>query len=352
MARADIYGGETKKEGKLKRFYRWICIPFRRRSNSYIEPSPSVSVDVGEDLPQPHFTNITGPYETACKNKPIVHHYEEPEDARYTRGRYRYTRPLHPASHPPSQRPSTHENHVTFVAAQNYGFLSRDETQSPVYDAPHPNSGKRSRSRTEKNGDLPSSLRVQPPPLTKASLEMNERRNSASSYRLVDNIPDPPALQVRRWSNSSRGSIHTDVRSQHSRTDQRVRGDSNTRRPRSSFDGFQYPQVRRSSATRETPRGPRPHRPATGGSLPTRPNIVPLRDDRERVLVHSKSRGFKIVRNLLSLDAMRDMANYQHDQLRHVSSVERMAHEDQQVSQELSSQYFDSSLLLVGGVGS
>jgi hypothetical protein len=340
MARADIHGGETKKDGKLKRFYRWICIPFRRRSNSYIEPSPNV--EEGEVIPQPQFDNIAIPFQEVPEKKPFVHHYEEPGEIRHTRGRYRDARPQHPASYSLSQRPPpAFGNQLGCVTSQNYGFSGRDETESPAYDAPRSNSGKRSRSKTEKNKDLPGTLHTQPSPLTRASLEMNERRNSASSFRLLDSVPSTPTLKVRHWSNSSQGTIHTDMRSHHARNDQRVRRDSSTRRPRSSYDEYQHPPARQLSTTREIPRGPRPRHPATGGSLPARPKIVPLCNDSERVLVHSKSRGFKIVRNLLSIDAMRDMANstYQHDQPRHVSSLERMADEDQQASQELSSQY-------------
>jgi hypothetical protein len=349
MARADIYWGETKKDGKLKRFYRWICIPFRRRSNSYIESSPNV--EEGEVVPQPQFNNIATPYREVREKKPLVQHYEEPEDVRHTQGRYRDARPQHPTLNPLSPRPlPALGNPRGFVTSQNYGFSGRDETESPVCDALHSNNGKRSRSKTGKNKDLPGTLRAKPLPLTRASLEMNERRNSVSSHRLIDSVPDTPALMVRRWSNTSQGTIHTDVRSQHARNDQRVRENSSTRRPRSIYDGYQHPPARNLSATRETPRGPRPRHPATGGSLPAQPKIVPLRNDSERVLVHSKSRGFKIVRNLLSIDAMRDMAD-QHDQPRHVSSLERMADENRRASQELSSQYFGFSRLLTVDAG-
>jgi hypothetical protein len=75
-----------------------------------------------------------------------------------------------------------------------------------------------------------------------------------------------------------------------------------------------------------------------GGSLPSRTQVVPLRDDSERVLVHSKSRGFKVVRNLLSLDKLRNT------QPRHVNSLEDIAAEQERSEQEFASQFFHSSL--------
>ena len=79
-----------------------------------------------------------------------------------------------------------------------------------------------------------------------------------------------------------------------------------------------------------------PRRRLSQRSLPpSDAKIVPLRGNSGKVLVHSNSRGYKIVRNLVSLNGLRDVVREQNNEPRHVASLERMAEEDRQASQEL-----------------
>jgi hypothetical protein len=375
MARFEIYTPEeTKKEGRLQRFYRWICIPFRRRAHSYIEPihkvvsSPTPPIELVNLRPYHPLEDPSSSLYQTQESEPPVHRNQEPEETHQPRGRYREARPQHPASHALNQQtpPKCTEQ---VVSEQRPSIpATREGVESPTYDAPQVNGKRRSRSKTEKNKDLPGVLRAEPPPLTREFLESNERRHSGGSWLidnvadaptsnyLIDNIPGAPALRVRRWSNDSRTSVRPDAWAQFARDDQRVRGHSNSRQRRNS-DRYRNPHSRQSSATRQA--HPNSHsrqssadrqsaraslpRYMHGGSLPSRAKVVPLRDDSERVLVHSKSRGFKVVRNLLSLDKLKD-------QPRHMNSLEEIAAEKQRSEQEFASKYSRSSLLLMGSV--
>jgi hypothetical protein len=370
MARFEIYTPEeTKKEDRLQCFYRWICIPFCRRSHSYIEPihkvvsSPTPPIEMIHLRPDHPLEDPSSSLYQTHENKILVHQKQEPEETHQPRCRYRETRPQHPASHIMCQRnPPTCTEQV--VSEQRSSVLvMREEVDSPTYDAPQVNGKRRSRSKTEKNKDLPGVLRAEPPPLTKEFLESNERRHSSGSRLLdntpdaptgnylIDKIPDAPTLRIRRLSNDSRASVRTDARSQFAGNDQRVRAQSNTRQQRNS-DGWQASNSRQSSATRKAHSNSHSRQSSAtrqtaqvslprymyGGSLPSRTKVVPLRDDSERVLVHSKSRGFKVVRNLLSLDKLRNT------QPRHVNSLEDIAAEQERSEQEFASQYFHCSL--------
>jgi hypothetical protein len=356
MARFEIYTPEeTKKEGGLQCFSRWICIPFCRRSHSYIEPihkvvsSPTPPMEMIYLRPDHPLEDPSSSLYQTHEIKPLVHQNQEPEETHQPRCRYRETRPQHPASHTVCQR--------------NPILVTREGDESPTYDAPQVNGKRRSRSKTEKNKDLPGVLRAEPPPLTREFLESNERRHSSSSRvfddtpdpptgdYLIDRIPDAPTLRIRRGSNDSRASVRPDARSQFARHDQRVRGQSSTRQRRNT-DGCQTSRSRQSSATRQAHSNSHSRQSSAtrqtaqaslprymrGGSLPSRTQVVPLRDDSERVLVHSKSRGFKVVRNLLSLDKLRNT------QPRHVNSLEDIAAEQERSEQEFASQFFHPPL--------
>jgi hypothetical protein len=396
MARYELYdpASEAKKDGRLRRFCAWLCLPFRRGSDSYIEQdvkiemSPSPSPPVQEvklvpkhPLPQHPFNNPSSTLYQAHEEKLV-------EEVGQPRGRYREARPQHPASYtiPPQSQPISNDQ-VDFVRKSSLS-VTRGEVESPTYDAPQPDGKRRSHSKTDKNKDLPGVLRAEPPRLTNENLEWHERRHSAGSRAidnirgvptsyLIDSIPDAPNLHIRRWSNDSRRSVRPDMRSQIPGNEQRGRGQYDPRHMRSSFDGHQGSHSRQSSGTRKSPQNtrsrqssatrqthpsaqpsqssatwhtapaspPRQEQDNYGGNLPSRRGIVPLRDDSDRVLVHSRSRGYKIVRNLLSLDGLRDGA-----QPRHAKSLEEIAAEERRSNQEFASQYSCSLLSLFVGV--
>jgi hypothetical protein len=111
MARFEIYTPEeTKKEDRLQCFYRWICIPFCRRSHSYIEPihkvvsSPTPPIEMIHLRPDHPLEDPSSSLYQTHENKILVHQKQEPEETHQPRCRYRETRPQHPASHIMCQR--------------------------------------------------------------------------------------------------------------------------------------------------------------------------------------------------------------------------------------------------------
>jgi hypothetical protein len=333
---------KAKKKSRCKRLCRWISIPFRHRPKSYIDPVPDV--EAKKELKQPHADmSAQGCHNTRNFN-PVIHRnpYEPFRSERHARSRYRNERPQPPIVVNHARRPpATWDEELDRAIARSKNITMRDKLQSPELEPPQQGRNRR-RSMTEKNMDLLVRLHELPapqisqPPLTRASLERaaGGRRKSTDSYYFDDWFSNAPTLPVRRSSNSSHDASSNDGKTQPSKR-------RSTSRSRSKPDHHQRPHSGLSGSTQAATQEPQPRHPANNSiALPrTRPNTVPLRNHPSKVLVHSKSRGYKIVRNLLSLDGMRDEAGEQPNEPRHISSIERMADEDRRASQELASEY-------------
>jgi hypothetical protein len=331
MARYFKAEREQRKKGRLERLCSWLCIPLHRRPTSYVDPAPNLKLR--EDIKQVFPHCIVRPDHGTRNDKPLFHYREGFNDGQPAQARYHTALPQCPISRSHSaQPPLARDYQSSFAASMHNSTPMRYETQSPDYDAPRVNGRPELNVKTTKNKDLPGPLCAQPSPLTKAVLEMNECRNSSSSHCLVDLIPESPQRPVRRWSSTYQDVARSELRLQRARKDRRAHKKANTKPLRTSYDGWHNSCPLQSQ---KEPQGPRLHQPARSHILHTRPDIVPLSNDSGRVLVHSKSRGFKIVRNLLSIDGMHEMTR---NELRNVASLERMAEDNRQACQELSSQ--------------
>ncbi|KAH7410058.1 hypothetical protein DE146DRAFT_732889 [Phaeosphaeria sp. MPI-PUGE-AT-0046c] len=315
----------------MRHLSQWLCMPFRRGTpSSYIDPTPPVREI--EEAETPILTSITQ-LQQLTRDSNVLFVQKKPLDSeRRPRSRYRPARPQ--SRVPAPQLQDTREprnNDREYTREGSTDVVAREqETSSWNDNAPRITGEERDRSVTDKNKDLPGSLRAQPPPLTKASLEKNDRRSryeekqhmgglSNSTVRQFGGLPVPgPTIAA------DTGRIPSVSRSPHR--------NSRTRHSWHGQDENQQLGSRQSSRTREDSQGRRQSRRSLP---PPDTDILPLRGDSGKVLVHSKSRGYKIVRNLVSLNGMRDMVCEHNNEPRHVASLERMAEEDRRASQEL-----------------
>jgi hypothetical protein len=345
MPRIMMIEEQTKKKSRCKRLCRWISIPFRRRPRSYIDTVPDE--EARKESKQPHVDISARGYQNTRNSNPVVHNnpYELLKNERHAKNRYRNERPQPPIVVDCARRPpATWDEELDRAIARSKNITMRDKLQSPDLEPPQQGRNRR-RSITEKNMDLLVRLHELPapqisqPPLTRASLEMaaGGRRRSTDSYYFDDWFSDAPTLPVRRPSNSFHDAA-SDAKKQR-KDDRRPSRRRSTSSSRNKPDPHQRPPSGLSGSTQAATQRPQPRHPANNNiALPrTRPNTVPLRNNPSKVLVHSKSRGYKIVRNLLSLDGMRDEAEEQSVEPRHIASIERMADEDRRASRELAS---------------
>jgi hypothetical protein len=335
----------TKKKSRYKRLCRWISIPFRRRPSSYIDQMPDV--EMKEDSKQPYIdSRMQGNHNSPDNKATFQSHHHEPSKHDYpAKSRYHNERLQHPiVSSYPRHSSATWDEELDRAIARSNNITMRDKLQSPDFEQPQQGRNRR-RSMTEKNMDLLVRLhelpsqRISQAPLTRRSLEMAGGRSSRGSHQFDDWISDAPTLPVQCLSKSLHYAVSDDAKMQRSdsRGSERPRRGS---RSRDKHDSHQRPLSALSGSTQAATQGPQLRHPANSNiALPRiRPKTVPLRNDPSKVLVHSKSRGFKIVRNLLSLDGMRGEAEEHANEPRHIASLERMADEDRKASQELASQ--------------
>jgi hypothetical protein len=312
---------------KLKRLCRWICIPFSRGKTSYIEQiTPRTSVS-SKKQPRSEAVRLY-----TRDTRSASHDDEKLEDDLRPRAQYPPTLFSHASSRPQAREVLAWNYRNTFASSIYCSPASRNDAQSPEFDAPRLQGQARVRSKSAKNKDLPGCLRAQPRPLTKEHLDTNDRRHSSSGQPLIGRLSDAPTHRERCWSNSNPDALRNEERLQLARRNHHTQVKQNALPLRQSNDRSQRSRSQRS---RDSSRGPRVYQPARGRSLHARPDIVPLSSDSNKVLVHSKSRGFKVVRNLLSIEGLRDMVM----QPRHLASLERMAEDDQQAYNELTSEY-------------
>jgi hypothetical protein len=319
---------ESKRMNKPKRFCRWICIPFSRGKKSYIEeitPRGSVS-----DKKQPHSGLVTlDTWDTRSSS----HDDEKLEDDLRPCAQYPPALSSHANSSSQARVVLTWSYTNAFASSTYCPPTSRNDTQSPDFDAPRVQGQARVRSKSAKNKDLPGCLRAQPRPLTKEYLEINERRySSSSSHPLINRVSDAPTHRECRSSNSDPDARRMEERLQLARKNHRLQVKQNALPLRRSNDRL---RCSRSQRSRDASRGPRMYQPAPGCNLHARPHVVPLSSDSNKVLVHSKSRGFKVVRDMMSIERLREMMM----QPRHDTTLERMLEDDQQAYRELTSEY-------------
>jgi hypothetical protein len=324
-----VGGKPKKKKNKLRRICRWVCNSFSRRTISYIEPAAHTTSEEYKEQPQSH--SIALGYPGNENRKPVIRIRNEIEDDQQTQARYPTTRLSHPIVESRLRDHPTWDYRSTFAPSTYPSPDLRAEAQSPDYDAPRVQGRPRLRKKSAKNKDLPGPLRAQPLALTQQSLELNERRHSSSSQRLIDQIPESPHQMVRRWSNTYQEAGHSKLQLQQESKRYPANVKPNTLPLWNSFDKYRHSRSRKSHEGLQILRG---YQPMRDRSRHPQPAIVPLSNDHNRVLVHSKSRGFKVVRNLLSIEKLRDMVC---EQPRHVASLERMAEDDRNACQELSS---------------
>jgi hypothetical protein len=322
-------GRESKKESKRKRLCRWISNSFSRKAISYIDPVAHTRSEEDREQPRPH--SIALGYHGISSCKPVIRDNEKLENDHWIRGHYPTTQLSHPiVQYSPTERPPW-DCCSTFTPSAYTNYDLRSEAQSPDYDAPRVQGRPRLRNKSAKNKNLPGPLRAQPVALTQHSLQLNERRHSSSSQRLIDQIPEPSQQMAWRWSNTYQGPKRSGLRLQQGYREHRVNLEQNALPLQNGFDGSRHS---RSRLSREEPQKPRGYQATRGHGWHVRPGVVPLSNDSNRVLVHSKSRGFKVVRNLLSIEGLRSMVR---EQPRNVASLERMADDDRHACQELSS---------------
>lgn len=332
---------ELKKPGRLKRFCRRICMPLHRALSSYLETTPAVSVR--DEMGWTHEKNVADQHDGTIKyDQPMSLNYVESSKTRRSRSRYRTTRPVHPSSRSsPRQAPIldyTQGFAASLRSSMEIDEDIREETQSPEYDAPRVNGQKRRRFKHEGNADLPGPLRAEP---AKASLADLKRRNSNTS--LVEQIPRaPPSLSDAAWypldkknnrsrcssKESSRQALQPQLQSQ-------SRSSAGTARTRRSSKAPELTsQTSRTSSTccilGRQPRHTEGEQ--RSGIMPS--NIQPLRGDEERVLCKSRSRGYMVVRRILSLEALREAAN-----MRTPGSLAGMMEELKHARQEMSGEW-------------
>ncbi|OAL01169.1 hypothetical protein IQ06DRAFT_369180 [Phaeosphaeriaceae sp. SRC1lsM3a] len=321
----------SEQTSRMRRLSHWLCIPFRRAPpSSYIDPTPPVRQTEQAEIPV-----LTSPAQLQQLNRGnnvLIINDKTLDNDRRPRSRYRPARPQ-------SRVPTYQSLDTRQPGKDKLGYASRscdraitrqEGTLSANSNALRINDQKRNRSVVDKNKHLPQSLRAQPPYPTKAILERNDRRSGDQDDRngagLSDSTLRPPGeLPVPDPINAA----NTGRMPSMSRSPQRR---SRNRHSWHGHDWYQQSRSRESSTSRENSQRRRQSR----RSLPP-PNteIVPLRGDSGKVLVHSRSRGYKIVRNLVSLNGLRDMVCEHNNQPRHVASLERMAEEDRRASQEL-----------------
>jgi hypothetical protein len=330
---------ETKKSSRMKLFCQRMCMPLHRALSSYL----------GITLDEPARNERNWQHEnivdyqqddTVNYDQPMSLNYTESTNPRQSRSRYRAAPPVHPYSRSSSrQAPSFSYMPGLIVSIRNSLDVDediRERTHSPEYDAPRVNGKKRMRRKNEKNKDLPESLRAQPAQSTKTN--MTGIDSGTSNTRLVDQIPNASASSRHAawypWNTKNDRSRHSNGDSSRHRSGSQPRSQSQ----RSSKESSRQPsrlqphvQSQGSKGTVCTPYSGKVTKDTSStsppssaccttarllrmneadhgnGTMPT--NIKPLRDDTEHVLWRSPSRGFMVLRRMLSLEALRETAN-------------------------------------------
>jgi hypothetical protein len=338
MVNKTADGEVTRKPGRVKRFCQRMCMPLHRALTSYLETTPYTGAE--DDTESAH--DETADYQddvTVNYDQPMSLNYAESIN-RHSRSRYRAAPPVHPSSRSLSCRASSFNYMLGFIASIRNSLDVDDdirgETQSPEYDAPRVNGRKPIRLRTEKNKDLPGSLRAQPAQMSRANLA--DIDSGKSNTRLVEQIPKASfsSRQAARypWVSKNDCSQRSNGESSGRSPGSQPRFRSRRSRRESSKDTSRSQPLPQSQSRHCTARPPHssgitddtPHTSSpsltcctTAGILrmneaeqrsgvkPTR--IIPLRDDPDHVLWKSHSRGFMILRRILSLEALRESAD-------------------------------------------
>ncbi|KAL5120734.1 hypothetical protein ACEQ8H_001213 [Pleosporales sp. CAS-2024a] len=299
MAPSAVTRNSPKKPGKFKRFLQKLCIPVHRKTGMQLESSPAAekrkeTLWLGND-------SIAEARQNPFYGESVA--YCDEHNGRESRGRYRMTVPKHPASRSQS-RQNIAPDRVGMLHSRS-GVDMRPETISPEYDAPRQNGRKRERAKTPRNKDLPGALRAQPPPLTRSSLERNSQRHDGDDARLIG--CNPGTLLPNESEHNSPWDEHRVERESF----QQAFGTSQTparpniarKRTHDWVVNTRYGPPVSSTATQastssmfvERTRTPERYR-----------KILPIRDASDRVLCHSRSRGYMVVRRLISLEGLRD----------------------------------------------
>lgn len=322
---------KSEKKSRFTRLSDWICMPFRRGPpSSYIDPTPPIRET--EEAEIPNLNSIAYLQQRIHDTDESRRHKKTLDNGRQPRSRYRAARPRSqiPISQPQTTRQSRSDERDHARGRSNSVVARARESPSPDDEAPRTKSQIRSRIASDNNEELPASPQAQPPPLTRASLEMINRRNGWDNHRGAARRCDRTAQHFGDLP-LPRPTIATDT-ARMSSVNCNPRSKSRVRHSWHGNDAYQQTHSRESSSMREDSR--RRHE-ARRSLPPPGAEIVPLRGDSGKVLVHSKSRGYKIVRNLVSLNGLRDVMREQNNEPRHVASLERMAEEDRRASQEL-----------------
>jgi hypothetical protein len=165
------------------------------------------------------------------------------------------------------------------------------------------------RAKTSRNKDLPGSLRAQPLPLTRSSLERNSRRSNNSIADLVNSnartISRGDNQHWQSWKSHLSGQGSSQKTSRNSWTTVESRTDG-TGTPRRTLSGStRHDTTPSSQSHRTSTSGIADERPKPPSKLP--PGATPIRDNADEVLCRSSSRGYMVVRRLLSLESLRQI---------------------------------------------